>query len=246
MSNPNPVGARFSSENQPPSKSAKPRHSIVYHLSRLLDKKIKITDKRTKKVFTGSIGKVIAMRLLYNALDGNNEAIKEVLDRIDGKTAQKIIGEGIGVENKIVIIRADKIDTTGSGTDNIIQDCGIDSNVPLQVDKELNKLNVIGRLEINNPEIASGFDLGHDVSPDVDNGGTVVIGAETGKKGSKSGNPNDSRQEKREGTPIDPQPAALDNLHIPSNKLSISQISQPINNKELTENKVITNRKKSP
>jgi len=98
-------GRQFSKDYQPPNRGNK--HSVAWHLTRLLRKKIDWTDPYTKKVMRGSLSKIIALRLIYNACDGNNEAIKEVLDRIDGKNIQKILNEGQGLDTKLVIIRAE-------------------------------------------------------------------------------------------------------------------------------------------
>jgi len=46
------------------------------------------------------------LRAIYNALEGDQNAIEDIFDRIDGKTVQKLVGEGF--ENRqYIIIRAD-------------------------------------------------------------------------------------------------------------------------------------------
>ncbi len=83
--------------------------SVVGELQRLLMKKIKYEDPETKQMVKGKISRVIALRLILNACQGETDAIKEIMDRVDGKTAQKIINEGLGIDNKIVIIRPENM-----------------------------------------------------------------------------------------------------------------------------------------
>ena len=74
----------FSSEKQPTKRT--PRGpSIVTPLKKFLTKKITYEDPDTKKMTKGRIADVIALRLILNATQGENEAIKEILNRVDGK-----------------------------------------------------------------------------------------------------------------------------------------------------------------
>lgn len=50
---------------------------------------------------------MIALRYVYNACLGDNDAIQDILDRVDGKTAQKILGEGLNsYGNSIVVVQS--------------------------------------------------------------------------------------------------------------------------------------------
>lgn len=118
---------RFSSTNQPTGRGRpKGSISIVTELKRLLKKKIKYEDPETKLMVNGKILRVIALRLILNACQGENEAIKEILDRIDGKTVQKLLGEGFGGDTTVnvypskILIFKDIKENAGIGrTDNL-------------------------------------------------------------------------------------------------------------------------------
>ena len=75
--------------------------SPTAELKRLLEKKINYEDPETKKQVTGKIGTVIALRGILNACQGDQNAIEDIMDRIDGKPMQKLINE---VEGKIVVV----------------------------------------------------------------------------------------------------------------------------------------------
>jgi hypothetical protein len=94
----------FSATHKPPIVRRGP--SVLTHLKKLLEKKIAYEDPTTHLHVKGKICQAIALRAIYNALEGDQNAIEDILDRIDGKTAQKLIGEGF--ENRqYIIIRAD-------------------------------------------------------------------------------------------------------------------------------------------
>ncbi len=59
-------------------------------LKKMLSKKFKISDPDTDKIvkMTGADG--VMLRLVWNALQGENEAIKTILERLDGKVTDKI------------------------------------------------------------------------------------------------------------------------------------------------------------
>jgi len=60
-------------------------------LRKALEKKIKFEDPETQKIIKGRVKDAVVWRLLLNATQGDNEAIKEVLNRIDGKQVEQII-----------------------------------------------------------------------------------------------------------------------------------------------------------
>lgn len=65
-------------------------------IRKLLEKKISYEDPTTKKPINGKIGQAIAIREIYNALEGDQKALEYIIDRMDGKTAQKILNEMSG------------------------------------------------------------------------------------------------------------------------------------------------------
>jgi len=74
-------------------------------LKRLLEKKINFEDPETKKIIQGKVKHAILWRYILNAAHGENQAIEGIIDRIDGKVAQKLIGEGFAAgESKIILI----------------------------------------------------------------------------------------------------------------------------------------------
>ena len=78
---------------------------LIPLLRRFLEKKIDFEDPDTKKIIHGKVKDAIIWRLLLNAAQGDNLAIKEILDRMEGKAIQKLIGEGFGGDTKIFVIR---------------------------------------------------------------------------------------------------------------------------------------------
>lgn len=99
-----PKEHRFSSTNQPKKNGRHKGSTLTDILRKLLKKKIKYEDPETKKMVTGKIKDVIVLRYLLNACQGENKAIEGIFDRIDGKVAQPLIGEGFGGDTKIFLI----------------------------------------------------------------------------------------------------------------------------------------------
>ena len=67
-----------------------PRHIqkgpyLTSFLKRCLSKKIKYEDPETEKIIRGRVKDAVVWRLILNATQGDNVAIKEVFERIDGK-----------------------------------------------------------------------------------------------------------------------------------------------------------------
>lgn len=75
--------------------------SPTAELKRLLEKKISYEDPESKKQVTGKISTVIALRGILNACQGDQNAIEDILDRIDGKPSQKVVSE---MEGKITVV----------------------------------------------------------------------------------------------------------------------------------------------
>lgn len=81
-----------------------PHGYFLCKLKRFLKKKINYEDPETQKMIRGTVGDAILWRLLLNGAQGDNVAIKEILDRVDGKVAQQLIGEGF-TQQQILLIR---------------------------------------------------------------------------------------------------------------------------------------------
>lgn len=84
----------FSSDRQPTKRT--PRGpSVLTPLKRFLKKNIVYEDPETKKMVMGKVQDVIALRLILNATQGENEAIKEIFNRIEGKLPDTTIDQSI-------------------------------------------------------------------------------------------------------------------------------------------------------
>lgn len=87
-----PIEHRFSATNPPPPRPRTPRGPYLTPLlKRFLNKKIKYEDPETQKMIEGKVKDAVIWRLLLNACQGENEAIKEILNRIDGKNIETLI-----------------------------------------------------------------------------------------------------------------------------------------------------------
>lgn len=62
-------------------------------LKKLLEKKIRYEDPETHEIVKGQVKHAILWRLILNATQGENEAIKEILNRIDGKLSEILIDQ---------------------------------------------------------------------------------------------------------------------------------------------------------
>ncbi len=76
-------------------------------LNKLLSAKWPIKDKQIKELINGlklkeTLETAIVLRRLLNACEGDDLAIERIFDRVDGKVAQTLIGEGF--ENRIINI----------------------------------------------------------------------------------------------------------------------------------------------
>ena len=76
---------QFSSTKRPRVYRGGRRKTLLPVLRRLLEKRIKYHDPETQKLIEGTVKDAIVWRLIMNAAQGDNTAIKEILDRIDGK-----------------------------------------------------------------------------------------------------------------------------------------------------------------
>ena len=73
-------------------------------LKRFLNKKIDYIDPETNRKIQGRVKDALLWRLLLNGCQGENDAIREILNRIDGKIPQKLVGEGFNGDTRIVIV----------------------------------------------------------------------------------------------------------------------------------------------
>ena len=73
-------------------------------LKKFLNKKIDYIDPETNAKIQGKVKDAIMWRLLLNGAQGDNDAIKVILDRLDGKVVQTIVGQGFG-DSRIIIVR---------------------------------------------------------------------------------------------------------------------------------------------
>lgn len=80
---------RFSSTHQPKVRPEVRGPYLTSILKRFLEKKIKYIDPETNEKIKGKVKDAVMWRLILNACQGENEAIKEVLERTDGKVPQK-------------------------------------------------------------------------------------------------------------------------------------------------------------
>ena len=87
---------RFSSTNQPKHHAGPRGHYLVPLLRKALAKKVNFQDPDTKRMIKIPVAEAIALRLIFNGLQGDIRAIKEIMDRVDGKVTQKSSNELYG------------------------------------------------------------------------------------------------------------------------------------------------------
>lgn len=99
--------------NRPPQPHTQkhPNGYLTPILKKLLNQSITVHDSEVKKVLeikSGSkapMGKVLALQWILNGISGDNQAIKEIFDRIDGKILQELKGTGFG-DTKVIIVKS--------------------------------------------------------------------------------------------------------------------------------------------
>lgn len=87
-----PKHARFPVNRQNHTKKH-PNGYLVPLIKRFLNKTINYEDPETQKMITGKVKDAVIWRLILNATQGENIAIKEILDRIDGKSPDFILDQ---------------------------------------------------------------------------------------------------------------------------------------------------------
>lgn len=80
---------QFSSTHQPKNRPKKRGKYLTSLLKKFLEKKIKYIDPETEEKISGKVKDAIIWRLVLNATQGENQAIQEIFDRIEGKLNQK-------------------------------------------------------------------------------------------------------------------------------------------------------------
>lgn len=79
-------------------------------LKRFLNKKIKFEDPETQKKITGKVKDAVIWRLILNATQGENDAIKEILNRVDGKVTEvikEVKDDSVLLNDEIELITSD-------------------------------------------------------------------------------------------------------------------------------------------
>ena len=94
--------------------------SVLTELKRLLKKKISYEDPTTKLQVKGKIARAIALRHVYNALEGEGQAIIDIFDRIDGRIANR--NENVNTERRIIIEVGKGADATPRLSGKILQE----------------------------------------------------------------------------------------------------------------------------
>lgn len=98
-----PKEHRFSSEHQPtrkgPVKGAKYFKPL---LKKLLNGTIEYDDPILKKKIEGKLGRIIALRHIMNAIQGEHPSIKDIMDRVDD---ENVPSSESNTSTKIIIIR---------------------------------------------------------------------------------------------------------------------------------------------
>lgn len=87
----------FSATHKPPIVRRGP--SIVTQLKKIAEQNISYEDPTTKEHVKGKIKKAIALRYIYNALEGETKAIEGIIDRLDGSIKQ----DTLATFNNIII-----------------------------------------------------------------------------------------------------------------------------------------------
>ena len=125
---------RFSSTNQPKNRGHR-GISLVSLLKKYLKKKIKYEDPETNLIIQGRVADAVVWRLILNATQGDNTALKEIFERIDGKAIQELIGKGFGgtdihiYPQKVLIFKDIKEDDASIGrADNLHAEESPESN----------------------------------------------------------------------------------------------------------------------
>jgi len=99
-----PIATRFP-VNRKDHTQKHPNGYLTPLLKRFLNKKIDYIDPETNQKISGKVKDAVMWRLLLNGCQGETPAIKEILDRLDGKVLQRTEHSGqVDSGTKIVII----------------------------------------------------------------------------------------------------------------------------------------------
>lgn len=99
------VKPRFTSENQPANRGRHKGSTPTDWLRKLSHTKINFKNPLTGKVERGEVNLVVAIQLILKATqDSDLPSIREYFDRMDGKVAQTLLGEGFSGETKIILV----------------------------------------------------------------------------------------------------------------------------------------------
>ena len=78
-------------------------------LKKLLEKKIRIEDPETQKIIKANVKHALLWRLILNGTQGETPAIKEILERIDGKVTDKTELSGSVAVTQMGTVKIDNI-----------------------------------------------------------------------------------------------------------------------------------------
>jgi len=97
----------FSSTHQPKTRNTKhPNGYLMPLVYRILEKKHFRWEDPESQTIKRLLGKnAVAIQWIWSILQGDTRALKELVERTDGKVPQKLEGEGFDEETKIIIIR---------------------------------------------------------------------------------------------------------------------------------------------
>ena len=103
-----PNNKPFSSTYQPPNNNSnRPKIYLGAILKKVLSKQYRCQDPETQRIKKILGAKGVMQVLVWEGLQGNIEAIKEILNRIDGRVIQHLKGEGFENKNIVINFHAD-------------------------------------------------------------------------------------------------------------------------------------------
>ena len=115
-----PVETRFP-VNRKDHTQKHPNGYLLPILKKLLNKKMTVKDEEVRKIFElkdgktkAELKKVIMLRYILNAVEGENQAIEGIFDRIDGKLKN---ADGKGVNVSTIVFNFPRINDVLSKTE---------------------------------------------------------------------------------------------------------------------------------
>jgi len=92
MPNPENIESHKFKKGQTGNPNGRPKgsRSLTTILREYMDKELEINDPITKKLVNKRIGDIVNLKLIANAIKGDQQAIKMVFERLDGMPTQKV------------------------------------------------------------------------------------------------------------------------------------------------------------